>query len=85
MGQSYNNYPRGNGLAKSTNKTLVQILQKTICINQRDWHNNIFNALWESLLTPKSSTGHYPFSLVYGKDSQLHSFGVECIIHFHHD
>jgi transposase InsO family protein len=30
MGQSSNYYPQGNGLVESTNKTLVQILKKTI-------------------------------------------------------
>jgi transposase InsO family protein len=30
MGQYLNNYPQGNGLAESTNKTLVQILKKIV-------------------------------------------------------
>jgi hypothetical protein len=30
MGQSSNYYPQGNGLAESTNKTLVQILKKIV-------------------------------------------------------
>ena len=38
MGHSSNYYPQGNGLAKSTNKTLVQILKKNIDRNQRNWH-----------------------------------------------
>jgi transposase InsO family protein len=67
MGQSSNYYPQGNGLAKSTNKSLIQILKKTVVANQRDWHKNLVNALWESKITPKSSTRHSPFSLVYGK------------------
>jgi hypothetical protein len=35
MGQSSNYYPQGNGLAESTNRTLIQILKKTIDKNQR--------------------------------------------------
>jgi hypothetical protein len=35
MGQSSNYYPQGNGLVESTNKTLIQILKKTITVNQR--------------------------------------------------
>jgi len=33
MGQSLNYYPHGNGLAESTNKTLIQILKKTFARN----------------------------------------------------
>jgi hypothetical protein len=71
MGQSSNYYPQGNGLVESTNKSLVQILKKIVATNQRDWHKKLLNALWESRITPKSSTGHSPFSLVYGKYARL--------------
>jgi transposase InsO family protein len=67
MGQSSNYYPQGNGLVESTNKTLVQILKKIVSTNQKDWHKKLLNALWASRITPKNSTRHSPFSLVYGK------------------
>jgi hypothetical protein len=80
MGQSSNYYPQGNGLVESTNKSLIQILKKIVVANQRDWHKNLVNALWASKITPKSSTGQSPFSLVYGKYAQITStFGIECI------
>jgi transposase InsO family protein len=71
MGQSSNYYPQGNGLAESTNKTLVQILKKTIDKNQRNWHLKLTDALWESRMTPKDSTGMSPYTLVYGKEAKI--------------
>jgi hypothetical protein len=71
MGQSSNYYPQRNGLAKSTNKYLVHILKKIVSTNQRDWHKKCMSALWDKKLTPKSSGGHSPFSLVYGKCARL--------------
>jgi hypothetical protein len=71
MGQSSNYYPQGNGLVESTNKYLVQILKKIVTTNQRDWHKKLLNALWANRITPKNSTRHSPFSLVYGKDARL--------------
>jgi hypothetical protein len=71
MGQSSNYYPQGNGLAESTNKTLIQILKKTIDVNQRNWHTKLIDALWASRLTPKDSTGLSPYTLVYGKEAKM--------------
>jgi hypothetical protein len=67
MGQSSNYYPQGNGLAESTNKTLVQILKKTIDKNQRNWYLKLTDALWASIITLKDNTGMSPYTLVYGK------------------
>jgi hypothetical protein len=53
MGQSSNYYPQGNGLVESTNKTLIQILKKTIDLNQRNWHLKLIDALWESNINTK--------------------------------
>jgi hypothetical protein len=71
MGQSSNYYPQGNGLVESTNKTLVQILKKTIDKNQRNWHLKLTDALWESRMTPKDNTGMSPYTLVYGKEVKI--------------
>jgi hypothetical protein len=45
MGKSSNYYPQGNVLDESTNKTLIQILRKTIAANQRNWHIKLIDAL----------------------------------------
>lgn len=71
MGQSSNYYSQGNGLAESTNKTLIQIIKKTIKANHKNWHNKSIDALWASQLTPKKGTGHSPFALVYEREARL--------------
>src|SRR5713226_5283717 len=65
---SANYYPQGNGLAESSNKNLIRILKKTIIENQRSWHSVLPNALWADRVTPKSSIGVSPYTLVYGKE-----------------
>ena len=59
-------HPQGNGLAESSNKTLVGILKNTITENQNDWDMNLKFALWEVRVTTKRSTGKSPYELVYG-------------------
>jgi hypothetical protein len=71
MGQSSNYYPQGNGIDESTNKTLVQILKKTIDKNQINWHLKITNALWASRTTPKDTTEMSSYTLVYGKEVKI--------------
>jgi hypothetical protein len=58
-------------LVESTNKTLIHILKKTIATNHKNWHKKLIDALWESHLTPKDSTRHSPYTLVYGKEVRL--------------
>jgi transposase InsO family protein len=53
MGQSSHYYPQGNSLVESTNKTLFQILNKTIDKNQRNWHLKLTDPLWACKMTPK--------------------------------
>ena len=62
-----NYYPHGNGLAESTNKSLIRILKKTVIKNHRSWHVALPNALWDDRVTPKNSLGLSPYTLVYGK------------------
>jgi hypothetical protein len=71
MVQSSNYYPQGNGLVESPNKTLVQILKKTIDKNQRNWHMKLTDALWESRKTLKDNTDMSPYLLVYGKEAKM--------------
>ena len=60
MGHSSNYYPQGNGLAESINKTLIQILKKTIDENQRNWHLKLTDALWVNKMIMKDNTGMSP-------------------------
>jgi hypothetical protein len=65
---SANYYPQGNGVAKSTNKNLVRILKKMVTDNQRNWHNQLHNALWADRVTPKEAIGNSPYFLVYEQE-----------------
>jgi transposase InsO family protein len=71
MGKSSNYYPQGNGLAESTNKTLIQILKKIIDKNQRNWNLKLTDSLWASKITPKDSIGMSPNTLVYEKEAKI--------------
>jgi hypothetical protein len=71
MRQSSNYYSQGNRLVESTNKTLIQIIKKTIESNHKNWHKKLIDALWASRLTPKDSTWHYLYTLIYGREARL--------------
>ena len=71
MGQSSRYYLQGNGLAKSINKTLIQVLKNIISDSQKNWHKKLNNELWVSMITPKESTSQFTYLLVYGKESIL--------------
>ena len=62
-------HPQGNGLAESSNKTLVKILKKTINENQKDWDSKLIFALWAVRMTTRRSTGKSPYELVYGSQA----------------
>ena len=66
---SANYYPQGNGLAESSDKNLIRMLKETMIENQRSWHSTLPNALWADRVTPKSTIGVSPYTLVYGKES----------------
>ena len=61
-------YPQGNGLAESSNKSLVNIIKKLLEDNKNSWHTKIVHALWADRLILKKSIGVSPFQLVYGTD-----------------
>jgi hypothetical protein len=50
---------------------LIEILKKTIDVNQRNWNAKLIDALWASKPTPKDSTGLLPYTLVYGKEAKM--------------
>jgi len=69
LGHSTTYYPQGNGLAESSNKSLVNIIKKILEDNKKSWHNKLIYALWADRLTTKKSIGMSPFQLVYGIDA----------------
>ncbi|XP_026443639.1 protein NYNRIN-like [Papaver somniferum] len=64
-------YPKGNGQAEATNKTLICILSRILHDHHREWHEQLPVALWAYRISKHSSTGASPYSLVYGEDTIL--------------
>jgi transposase InsO family protein len=54
-------YPQGNGLAKSSNKSLVRIIKKLLQDNKKAWHSKLRFALWVDRVSTKKSIGTFPF------------------------
>jgi hypothetical protein len=59
-------YPQGNGLAESSNKSLIKLIKKLLEDNKRAWDSKLKFSLWVDRVTTKKSLGLSPFQLVYG-------------------
>jgi hypothetical protein len=68
LGHSTAYYPQGNGLAESSNKSLVNIVKKVLDENKRSWHVHLKYALWANCISTKSSISISPFQMVYGTE-----------------
>ena len=66
-----NYYPQGNGIVKCSNKNLIRILKRIVASHHKNWHTQLYNALWEDRITPKEALGNSPYFLVYGKEVVL--------------
>eukprot|EP00253_Pinus_taeda_P005377 PITA_05377 len=73
LGHSTAYYPQGNGLAESSNKSLVNMIKKVLEENKKNWHKKLINALWADRLTTKRSIGVSPYDLVYGLEAKFPS------------
>jgi hypothetical protein len=62
-------YPQGNGLAESSNKSLIRIIKKLLEENKKAWNAKLKFALWADRVSTKKSIGTSPFQLVYGTDA----------------
>eukprot|EP00253_Pinus_taeda_P034208 PITA_34208 len=69
LGHSTAYHPQGNGLAESSNKSLVNIIKNLLEINKKNWHKKLVNALWADRVSRKKSICMSPFELVYGIDT----------------
>eukprot|EP00253_Pinus_taeda_P034230 PITA_34230 len=63
LGHSTAYYPQGNGLAESSNKSLINIIKKLLEENKKNWHKKLTNALWADRLSTKKSIGMSPYEL----------------------
>jgi transposase InsO family protein len=59
-------YPQGNGLAESSNKSLIKLIKRLLEDNKKAWDSKLKFALWADRVTTKRSIGTTPFQLVYG-------------------
>lgn len=64
-------YPKGNGQAEATNKTIRIILVKIVNDSHRDWHLWILHALWSYQTSIRTPTREISFSLIYGLEVVL--------------
>jgi hypothetical protein len=61
-------YPRGNGLAKSSNKSLIRIIKKLFIENKRSWDSKLKFALWADRISTKKYIGTSHCQMVYGTE-----------------
>jgi len=73
LGHSTTYYPQGNGLSESSNKSLINIIKKTLEENKRNWHKRLTNALWVDRPSTKRSIGMSPYEQVYGMEARFSS------------
>ena len=64
-------YPQANGLAESSNKTIINTIRKRLKSAKGRWVKELPSVLWANRTTPRNSTGQTPFSLVYGCEAVL--------------
>ncbi|KAJ9545572.1 hypothetical protein OSB04_025279, partial [Centaurea solstitialis] len=64
-------YPQSNGLAESSNKTIINSIRKRLKAAKGRWVEELPSVLWANRTTPRTSTGQTPFSLVYGCEAVL--------------
>jgi transposase InsO family protein len=61
-------YPQGNGLAESSNKSLIKLIKRLLEDNKKAWDSKLKFSLWADRVTTKRSLGISPFQLVYGTE-----------------
>ena len=57
--------PQGNGLAESSNKSLIRVIKKLLTENKRSWDSKLKFSLWADRISAKKSIGISPFQMVY--------------------
>jgi hypothetical protein len=63
--------PQTNGQAKTSNRQLKSILNKTIEKGGKDWSKKLDGALWAYRMAFKTSIGMTSYQFVYGKAYHL--------------
>ena len=64
-------HPQSDGLVERFNRTLLDMLSKTVKAGGKDWDVRLPYLLFAYRSTVQPSTGESPFFLLYGRDPQL--------------
>ncbi|XP_059663598.1 uncharacterized protein LOC132309296 [Cornus florida] len=64
-------YAQANGQAESSNKILIEIIEKMIKDKPRRWHETLSEALWAYRNSKRTGTGVTPYMLTYGHDMEM--------------
>ena len=64
-------HPQTDGLVERFNRTLTDMLAKTVDKSGRDWDRHLPHVLFGYRVSPQESTRESPFFLLYGRDAQL--------------
>jgi hypothetical protein len=62
-------YPQGNGMAESSNKSLIKIIKILLEDNKKAWDSKLKFSIWVDRVTTKRSLGLSPFQLIYGTET----------------
>ena len=65
------NHPQTDGLVERFNRTLTDMLAKTVEKNGKNWDTQIPYVLFAYRTSPQESTNESPFFLLYGRDALL--------------
>ena len=64
-------YAQANGPPEEPNKIIINIIEKMVKQNPRNWDKLLSEALWACQTSKSSSTGGTLFLLTYGHDAML--------------
>ena len=71
-------HPQGDGLVERFNRTLLDMLAKTVKPGGQDWDERLPYVLFAYRATLQASTAESPFFLLYGRDPQLPTDAALC-------
>ena len=69
LGHSTAYYTQGNGLAESSNKSIVRIIKKVLQENKKAWNLKLKYALWVDRICTKRSIGTSTYEMANGAEA----------------